>query len=168
MVRAIGGPCAARTGRGMKGPLRIALLLPLVLMALPGPAAASPSGFGLQLGISNDLYAGVHYLLPISHSLVLAPSVDLSPAGGDGGLTLSGSLLCNLLPDDQINPYVGAGISSYSAGPSSDTSDIPDEAGPTLVAGVWLNRHGGTAYSLESRWGLSGLPTLTMTLAITF
>ena len=148
--------------------MRIASLLSLVLLALAGPVAASPSGFGLQLGISNDLYAGVHYLLPITHNLVLAPSVDLSAAGGDGGLTFTGSLLCNVLPDDQINPYVGAGISSYSAGPSSDTSDIPDEAGPTLIAGIWLNRHGGTAYSLESRWGLSGLPILTMTLAITF
>ena len=148
--------------------MRIAVLLSLVLLALAGPVAASPSGFGLQLGISNDLYAGVHYLLPISRSLVLAPSVDVSAAGGVGGLTLSGSLLYHLLPDDEIKPYVGAGISSYSAGPSSDTSDIPDEAGPTLIAGVWLNRHGGTAYSLESRWGLSGLPILTMTLAITF
>jgi hypothetical protein len=148
--------------------MRIALLFSLVLLTLAGRVAASPSGFGLQLGISNDLYAGVHYLLPVSHNLVLAPSVDLSPAGGVGGLTLNASLLCNILPADQINPYLGAGISSYSAGPSSDTSDIPDEAGPTLIAGVWLNRHGGTAYSLESRWGLSGLPILTMTLAVTF
>jgi hypothetical protein len=130
--------------------------------------AASPSGFGLQLGVSGDLYAGIHYLLPITHNLVLAPSVDLSPAGGVGGLTLNGSLLCNILPEDQINPYVGAGISSFSAGPSSDTSDLEDQAGPILLAGVWLNRHGGTAYGLEGRFGLSGLPVLTVLLAVTF
>jgi hypothetical protein len=148
--------------------MRIAFLLSLVLLTLAGPVAASPSGFGLQLGASTDLYFGIHYLLPISHRLVLAPSVDLSPAGGVGGLTLNGSLLCNLLPAKEIIPYVGAGISSFSAGPSSDTSDVPDEAGPVLIAGVWLNRHGGTAYSLESRFGLSGMPVLTMMLAITF
>ena len=151
--------------------MRIALLLPLVLLGLAGPVAAAPSGFGLQLGASfdySDLLGGIHYLLPITHRIVLAPSIDLGPAGGVGAITLNGNAHFNLSPDAEIGPYVGAGISSFSAGPSDDTSDAPDEAGPTLIGGVWFNRHGGTAYSLEGRFGFSGLPAFTALVGVTF
>ena len=145
--------------------------LPFVLLVLAVPAAATPRGFGLQLGTSfdeADLLAGAHYILPITHRIALAPSVNLGTAGGDGAITLNGNIHYNLLPDAEVGPYVEAGISSYSAGPSDDTSDSPDAAGPTFGGGVWFNRQGGTAYSLEGRFGYSGLPRFTAQLAVTF
>lgn len=151
--------------------MRIALLLPLILLALAGPVSAVPSGFGLQLGASfdqSDLMGGIHYLLPITHRIILAPSIDLSPAGGVGGITFNGNAHVNLIPDAEVGPYVGAGISSYSAGASTDTADVPDAAGPTLIGGVWFNRNGGTAFSLEGRFGFSGLPAFTALVGVTF
>src|SRR6476620_11553775 len=91
------------------------------IVCLAAPATASPRGFGLQLGASfdpGDLLGGVHYLLPITPALDLAPAIDVGTAGGDGALTLSGNLHYNLLPSAEVGPYVGVGISSYSAGPS--------------------------------------------------
>jgi hypothetical protein len=96
-------------------------------------------------------------------ALAHAPSGRPDPGGSsDERRTL------RLLPDAEIGPYVGAGFTSYTAGPSSDTGDIPDAAGPTAIAGVWLNRHGGTSYSLETRFGFSGVSKFTALLAVTF
>jgi len=145
--------------------------LPFFLLLLAVPAAASPRGFGLQLGASfeeDDFLGGIHYILPITHRIDLAPGVNVGTAGGDGALTLNGNLHYNFLPDAETGPYVEAGVSSYSAGPSSDTADSPDATGPTVGAGVWFNRHGGTAYSVESRFGFNGLPTATLEFAVTF
>ena len=145
--------------------------LPILLLMLAVPAAAAPSGFGLQLGFSleeDDIVGGVHYILPISHRFDLAPNVNVGTGGGDGTLNLNGSLRYNLIPDDESGPYLEAGIGSFSAGPSDDTSDIPDAVGPTIGGGVWFNRHGGTAYSVEGRFGFSGLPKVTLQLAVTF
>ena len=156
----------------MRPPLRaFAVLSVVVLCGLSTPAAASPHGFGLQLGASfddDDLLAGVHYILPITHAIDIVPTVDVGTAGGDGALTLSGNLHYNLLPSAETGPYVGMGFSSFSAGPSDDTSDTPDAAGPTVLGGVWFNRHGGTAYSIEGRFGFSGLPAFTVQLGVTF
>jgi len=158
----------------------IAMLAASLLLAIapgPRPAVAAPSGFGLQLGVTSDLAfspeatdlaAGIHYTLPIVRYVDFAPSIDVGPAGGVLSLSLNANLHVNLLPDAEIGPYVGAGFSSFTAGPSSDTGDLPDAAGPTAIAGVWLNRHGGTSYSLETRFGFSGVSKLTALLAVTF
>ena len=145
--------------------------LPFVLLLLAVPAGASPRGFGLQLGASfeeDDFFAGVHYTLPITHRIDLVPGVNVGAAAGAGSLTLNGNLHYNLQPGAEAGPYVEAGVSSYSAGPSHDTSDIPDAVGPTLGGGVWFNRNGGTAYSIEGRFGFTGLPRFTLELAVTF
>jgi len=83
-------------------------------------------------------------------------------------LPLNADWIVNLLPDPETGPYVGAGFSSYSAGPSDDTADQPDAAGPTAIAGVWLNRHGGTSWSFETRFGFSGVSPFTALFAVTF
>ena len=143
----------------------------LAIMLGPRTAIAAPSGFGFQLGVTidqSDLVGGVHGIIRLARSVAFAPSIDVGPAGGVMSLSLNADLHVNLLPDGEIGPYVGAGFSSYTAGPSSDTEDIPDAAGPTAIAGVWLNRHGGTSYSLETRFGFSGVSKLTALLAVTF
>jgi hypothetical protein len=148
---------------------RPALLLGLLLLA--GPAVASPRGFGFQLGLAadpGDLLGGIHYIAPITRAIDLAPSVDVGTGGGDGALTLNALAHLNLQPDAEVAPYVGAGASWYSAGPSDDTSDKPDAAGPVLLGGVWFNRHGGTAYSFEGRFGFGDLPAFTAQLGVTF
>ena len=152
----------------------IAIVTTLVVLAIaagPRSAIAAPSGFGLQLGMTSDpddLVGGIHYILPLARHIAFAPSIDVGTGGGDLSLSLNGNLHINLLPDEEIGPYVGAGFSSYTAGPSDDTSDQPDAAGPTAIAGVWLNRHGGTSWSLETRFGFSGVSPFTGLLAVTF
>jgi len=143
----------------------------LAITPVPRPAIAAPSGFGVQLGVTSDprdLVGEIHYILPLARSLAFAPSIDVGTAGGDVSPSLNGDLHVNLLSDAEIGPYVGANFSSYTAGSSDDTSDQPDAAGPTAIAGVWLNQHGGTSWSLETRFGFSGVSPFTALHAVTF
>ena len=145
----------------------------------PCPAIAAPSGFGLQFGLTygdpseetfqlTDVVGGIHYIVPLARHVDFAPSVDVGTGAGALSLSLNANLHVNLAPDAEVGPYVGAGFSSYTAGPSSDTEDMPDAAGPTAIAGVWFNRHGGTSYSFETRFGFSGVSKFTALFAVTF
>jgi hypothetical protein len=54
----------------------------------------------------------------------------------------NGDVHVNLLPDAEVGPYVGAGITSFHAYATEDSRGAYTDTNASAIAGFWLNRPG--------------------------
>ena len=148
---------------------RLGILIAALFMLTSHTAHAENLLWGPQAGFSlgpDQIVFGFHAIAPVGDRFDLVPSADLGLGDSFFTVALNGDLHMNLAPESKLKPYVGGGVSLYYADP--DNGDSHTEFGGSLLGGIWLNKGGQTAYSVEAKIGLGDVPDFKAMLGINF
>ena len=120
-------------------------------------------GFSLE---PSQVVFGFHASAPLTDRFDIVPSFDIGLGDNAFTFALNGDVRMNLAPESSLKPFVGAGVSYFSVDP--DEGETASDMGASVLGGIWLNKGGQTAYSIEAKVGLENAPDFKAMLGINF